>query len=118
MKKLLLFVFIGSLFVSCSSVKIKSDYDKTVDFNQYKTLEYYGWAQDSDKILNRFDKERIEEAAGKEFKKRGMEFVESGGDLVVALFRCGRGYVRSAVGRGWIPGCSSSRSLQTPCIPP
>ncbi len=86
MKKLLLIIFIGVLFASCSSVKIKSDYDKTIDFSQYKTLEYYGWAQDSDKILNRFDKERIEEAAGSEFKKRGMEFVESGGDLVVALF--------------------------------
>ncbi len=86
MKKLLLFIFLGSIFTSCSSVKIKSDYDKNIDFTQYKTLEYYGWADDSDKILNRFDKERMEEAAGNEFKKRGMEFVKSGGDLVVALF--------------------------------
>ncbi len=86
MKNLLLFSFIGMLFVSCSSLKVTSDYDKTVDFTQYKSLTYYGWAQDSDKLLSRFDKERIEEAAGNEFKKRGIDIVESGGDLIVTLF--------------------------------
>jgi hypothetical protein len=52
----------------------------------YKTFEYYDWADNSDKILNRFDKERIEEAFGDEFAKRGMKLVESNGDAVVSLF--------------------------------
>ncbi len=75
------------MFMSgCSTLKVTADYDKSVNFNQIKTFEYYGWAEDSDKILNRFDKERIESAFGEEFKKRGMSYVESGGDVIVALY--------------------------------
>ncbi len=73
-------------FYSCSSIKVVADYDKTVDFSQYKTLEYYGWSDESDKILNDLDKRRIEQAFGNEFKMRGIEPVESNGDLVVTLF--------------------------------
>ncbi len=74
------------LLGSCSSIKIITDKDATVDFTQFKTFEYFGWAEESDKILNRFDKERIETAFGDEFKKRGMTAVESGGDAIVTLF--------------------------------
>lgn len=70
----------------CSGLKVIADQDPTVDFTQFKTYEYYGWAEESDKILNRFDKERIEKAFGEEFKKRGMSYVESGGDVIVTLF--------------------------------
>jgi hypothetical protein len=62
---LLTIVFMGA----CSSLTVKSDYDKEADFTKYKTFEYYGWAEDSDKILNRFDKERIENAFGEEFSQ-------------------------------------------------
>jgi len=71
---------------ACSGITVKSDYDKEVDFTQYKTFEYYGWAEESDKILSRFDKERIEQAFGKEFAKRGLKYVEEGGDMIVSLF--------------------------------
>jgi hypothetical protein len=76
------------LFVvsSCSSLSVTTDYDKTADFSKYKTFSYYGWADNSDKILNQFDKDRIEKAFGSEFKSRGLSFVESGGDLTVTLF--------------------------------
>ncbi len=70
----------------CNSIKVISDKDPTVDFSQFKTFEYYGWAEESDKILNRFDKERIESAFGDEFRKRGMTYVESGGDVIITLF--------------------------------
>ena len=79
---LLSIVFLGA----CSSITVKSDYDKEVNFSQYKTFEYYGWTEESDKILNRFDKERIEKAFGAEFAKRGLKLVEEGGDMVVSLF--------------------------------
>jgi hypothetical protein len=79
---LLIIVFLGA----CSSLTVKSDYDKEADFTKYKTFEYYGWAEDSDKILNRFEKERIEKAFGDEFAKRGLQYVENGGDMVVSLF--------------------------------
>lgn len=82
---ILLAVVISTLF-SCSGVTVTADYDKTVNFTEYKTFEYYGWVENSDKILNAFDKQRIEEAFGAEFKSRGYELVEEGGDMVVALF--------------------------------
>jgi len=84
--KLLPIVMIAVVLSACSSLKVTTDYDKSVDFTQFKTFEYYGWAAESDKILNQLEKERIEAAFGDEFKKRGLEYVESGGDLIVTLF--------------------------------
>ncbi len=71
---------------NCSSIKVQSDKDPSVDFSAYKTYQYYGWAEESDKILNDLDKRRIETAFAEEFQKRGMRLVEEGGDAVVALF--------------------------------
>jgi len=84
--KLFSFALIVAVLIGCSSIKITTDYDKTVDFTQLKTFEYYGWAAESDKILNQLEKDRIERAFGDEFRKRGLELVESGGDMVVVLF--------------------------------
>lgn len=82
------YLWLLSIIISgaCSSLTVKSDYDKEADFTKYKTFEYYGWTEDSDKILNRFDKERIEKAFGEEFSKRGLEYVKGNGDIVVSLF--------------------------------
>jgi len=84
--KLFSFALIVVIISACSSIKVTTDLDKTVDFTQLKTFEYYGWAAESDKILNQLEKDRIEAAFGVEFKKRGLEYVESGGDMVVVLF--------------------------------
>jgi len=87
MKKLLGFWLVAILILSgCSSITVHSDYDKSADFTKYKTLEFLGWAEESNKILNRFDQERIENAFAAEFLKRGFSGVESGGDLAVSLF--------------------------------
>lgn len=82
----LIFLLIILVIGACSGLKVTSDYDKSVDFSKYKTFEYYGWAEESDKILNRFDKERIETAFGDEFAKRNLKLVDRDGDLVVSLF--------------------------------
>ncbi len=74
------------MLISCSSIQVVSDYDKTVDFTKQKTLEYYGWADESDKIMNRFDKERIEDAFADEFGKRGIEVVADNADIIVSLY--------------------------------
>jgi len=74
------------LNTGCSSLKITADYDKSIDFSKYKTFEYYGWAKESDKVLNGLDKTRIEDAFAVEFAKRDLKLVESGGDLIVTLF--------------------------------
>lgn len=71
----------------CSpKITITSDYDKEADFTQYSTYSYYGWAKESDLIINPFDKERFEEAVAKELSSRGIDYVEKGGDLTVSLF--------------------------------
>ncbi len=86
MKALVMIVITTIVLGGCSSIKVISDQDSTVDFTKFSTFEYYGWAEESDKMLNRFDKERIESAFGDEFRKRGMTYVESGGDVIVTLF--------------------------------
>jgi len=79
--------FIGLLLLNaCSGIKVVADVDPTIDWSKFSTYEYFGWAEESDKILTRFDKERIENAFGSEFSKRGLEYVEEGGDLIVTLF--------------------------------
>ncbi len=88
MKNHILAAIISGLLImgACSSISVVSDYDKSVDFTKYKTYSYYGWADNSDKVLSPFDKERIEKAFADEFDKRNLTFVEKGGDLMVALF--------------------------------
>lgn len=79
-------IFTGLLLGSCASLKVTSDQDASVDFSTFKTFEYYGWEEESDKILTRFDKERIENAFGNEFSNRGLTHVEDNGDLIVTLY--------------------------------
>jgi hypothetical protein len=80
-------IIIIALFInSCSSLKTNYDYDKSVDFSQYESFEYYGWAENSDNILNDLEKKRIEGAFAEEFFKRGLELVRNDGDMVVSLF--------------------------------
>ena len=129
--KLLPILMIAVIMSACSSIKVTTDYDKTVDFTQLKTFEYYGWAAESDKIINQLEKDRIEAAFGDEFKKRGLEYVESGGDMIVVLFIMTEnktqynatttgmgyggygGYYGYGPGWGWGPGMGMSMSSTT-----
>ncbi|NOX87153.1 MAG: DUF4136 domain-containing protein [Chlorobi bacterium] len=87
MKSYLTIALISMLILSaCSSITVTSDYDKSVDFTQFKTYSYYGWAKESNKILTPFDQQRIEQAFADEFSKRGLKYVKEGGDLTVALY--------------------------------
>jgi hypothetical protein len=72
--------------ISCSSLKVVSDSDATVDFTKYKTLQFYGWAKNSDEILNDLDKARIEKAFANEFARRNISVVKKGGDIIVSLY--------------------------------
>ncbi|MCG8309427.1 MAG: DUF4136 domain-containing protein [Cytophagales bacterium] len=86
MRNVFIFFIAIICFSSCSSIKITSDKDGTVDFDRHTTLSYYGWQEDSDKILNSLERERIEQAFGKEFAKRGITVTERDGDIIVSLF--------------------------------
>jgi len=85
-KNVFLFLAAAVILSGCSGIKVVSDFDPSVDFTQYKTFEYYGWLEESDKLLNDLDKRRIEAAFGAEFEARGLKYVEEGGDIVVGLF--------------------------------
>ena len=81
------YLLIGIMLYSCNTVKVVSDKDSNTDFANYKTLEYYGWADNSDQILNSLNKNRFEEAFGAEFENRGLKLVEKGaGDMIVSLY--------------------------------
>jgi len=87
MKKIaILFLLAAIVLGGCSGIKVVADFDPSVDFAQYKTFEYYGWIEESDRVINDLDRRRIESAFGAEFEARGLEYVEEGGDLVVGLF--------------------------------
>ena len=88
MKHLLSVMALAVIFLlgSCSSLTVTSDYDKSVNFSEFTTYSFHGWAKDSDKLLSPFDRERIETAFANEFESRGIKFVKEGGELVVALY--------------------------------
>ena len=79
-------VLFGVLLANCSSVKVTSDSEKTTDFTQYKSYSFLGWQNDSDKIMNDFDKKRMHDAFKSEFQNRNLKFVEKGGDMSISLF--------------------------------
>ena len=74
------------LVFACSTLKVTADFDKNMDFTGYQTYSYLGWNEKSSALLNDFDKKRIETAFNNEFKSRGMDFVETGGDIEVSLY--------------------------------
>lgn len=85
---LMAIAFMAILLLSqCSNkLTISYDYDKEADFSKYKTYSFYGWTKESDQIINELNKNRIEDAVADELQKRGLQYVENGGDLTVSLF--------------------------------
>jgi hypothetical protein len=80
-------IFLVTLLTSTTFyAQVTSDYDNTVDFNQFKTIKFLGWQDNSDQLINDLDKKRILESFAKEFQMRNLTFVEQGGDLAVTLY--------------------------------
>lgn len=78
---LLLFV---TVLTSCASVRVSSDYDTSVDYNQYKTYAFYKEGIDQVKIHD-LDKKRILKAIERELNAKGMTTSENP-DLLVNIF--------------------------------
>lgn len=69
---------------SCSSVRVNSDYDKNVDFSQYKSYAFHKTGIDKVEISD-LDKKRILRAIETELTKKGMTKSETP-DLLVNIF--------------------------------
>ncbi len=77
MKKLLFLLSVmGVLFVtSCSTVRVSANYDKNVDFKQYKTFTLLPWNPHNDSIVSPFTRDMILNALKTEMIKRGYKYV-------------------------------------------
>jgi hypothetical protein len=67
MKKLAIFLF---AVTACSSITVTYDYDKTVDFNKYKT---YAYTEETKKLpVSDLDRDRLMKAVDAELAARGL----------------------------------------------
>ena len=83
----MLFALLFVVMVSgTAQAQVSSDYDKSTDFSKYTTYAFAGWHDDSDRILSKFDKDRILSSLKAELDSRGMQLVEKDADAVFTLF--------------------------------
>lgn len=71
---------------SCSTITVTADYDQEVNFAKYKTFSMLKWREDNNRLINEFDKQRLEVAVKSEMTNRGYKFVETEGQLAVSVF--------------------------------
>ena len=86
MRKLniLLLILLSTTLLSCTSVKVSSDYDEQTNFNNYKTFAFFKTGIDKAEI-NDLDKRRILRAIDAEMQTKGFSKSESP-DLLVSIF--------------------------------
>lgn len=103
MKKLYILPVIFALFLSsCSTVRVISDYDTQVNFNQYNTFAFYKPGIDQSKISD-LDKKRILRAIEANLETKGMAKSETP-SLLVSIFTKEKERVnvyQSNFGWGW-----------------
>lgn len=84
--KLFALLAIPLAIASCSSIKVVADQEKNIDFSKYKTYSFLGWQNHSDENLSQEDKILLRDAFTKEFEQRGMQKVNSAGDMEISLY--------------------------------
>ncbi len=84
LKLLLTALLILFIFTSCATVNVKTDYDSSTDFSQFKTFAFYKKGIDKAKISD-LDKRRILHAVESELKAKGMT-VSNNPDILVSIF--------------------------------
>ena len=82
--KLLPIALIAMVITSCSSVRVAADYDRQVDFNQYKTFAFFKSGIDKAEISD-LDKKRILRAIESELLAKGYTKSENP-DMLVSIF--------------------------------
>lgn len=82
--KLLPIALLAIVITSCSSVRVAADYDRDVDFNQYKTFAFFKSGIDKAEISD-LDKKRILRAIEAELLAKGYTKSENP-DMLVSIF--------------------------------
>src|SRR5690606_36874745 len=82
--KSLVFVLFAISVAACSSVRVSADYDKSVDYSQYKTYAFYKDGIDKVKVHD-LDKKRILKAIERELQTKGMTASEKP-DVLINIF--------------------------------
>jgi hypothetical protein len=77
-------LLLAILVTSCSSVRVASDYDREVNFNQYESYAFFKPGIDKAEISD-LDKKRILRAIETEMQRKGFTKSENP-DLLVSIF--------------------------------
>lgn len=86
MKKIFSIFVLTLLLFSCSTLEVLYDYDKSVDFTQFKTFSFYPWDYKHGFQLNDYDKQTILNAIQNDMKGKGYSYKKEGGDFLVSIF--------------------------------
>lgn len=98
-------LFIMMILTSCSSVSVAVDYDREVNFDNYKTYAFYKAGIDEVEISD-LDKRRILRAIDRELSAKGMVKSENP-DVLVNIFTEAEENIniyQNNFGWGWGPG--------------
>ena len=109
----LTFAVLVLTLVSCSSVRVATDYDINTDFSKYKTFAFYKKGIDEAPISD-LDKKRIMRAIEFELKARGLT-KSSSPDILVSLFTKSREKINindNNFGGFWYPWYYGANNIQ------
>ena len=81
----LLILFISLTYLSCSSVRVSTDYNNEIDFSTYKTYAFSKKGIDKAQI-NEIDKKRILKALEVELSSIGLRKNSINPDILVSIF--------------------------------
>jgi hypothetical protein len=81
MKKTVTYLFLLLIAVSCSSVKVSSDFDKTAPFSSYKTYSFTDEAKNLQ--INELNRNRILSAIETELAVKGFTKAENNPDVLI-----------------------------------
>lgn len=117
MKNLVFISIISIVFVSCSTMKVRHEYDKNIDFTTYKSFSIYPYDQQNSFMYNSSDKEVLEYYLAQELKDRNYKQLTDKGDLIADIYvvighKAGSSY-RSHYSTGYWSGYSNPYGYRT-----
>lgn len=102
MRKIIGILTLVIIINSCGTgMRVSQEYDKDVDFNQYKTYSIYPWNAENGAMVNRDDQEYLVSAVAGELRNRGYKRVDYDGDLIADIYVIMNGDKASTAYRGY-----------------